>query len=172
MWSIIMVMAILPAVCEELAFRGFILSGFQRLKKSYNTILFSAIVLGATHGLLQQSIVATLIGCFLAILAIRSGSIIPCIIYHATHNAMTLQIPMLDYDSVRGSKLLMAIFEARQLENGMLDINYRPIPAILMIGFGLWLFWKMDSQFAVKSETEESTDGPSTSNQSTLPALN
>lgn len=158
MWSIIMVMAILPAVCEELAFRGFILSGFQRLKKSYNTVLFSAIVFGATHGLLQQSIVATLIGCFLAVMAIRSGSILPCIIYHATHNALTLQIPMLNYNSVRGSKLLMAIFEARQLENGMLDISYRPIPALLMVGFGIWLFWKLDSQFSIATKKQEEID--------------
>ena len=87
---LILCMAAVPAVCEELAFRGFILSGCRSLGNNWRAILISAVFFGVTHGFLQQSINACLLGIVLGYLAVRSGSLLPGVVFHFLHNAMTV----------------------------------------------------------------------------------
>jgi sodium transport system permease protein len=87
---LILCFAAVPAVCEELAFRGFILSGCRNLGNNRRAIIISAIFFGVTHGFLQQSINACLLGIVLGYLAVRSGSILPGVIFHFLHNSMTV----------------------------------------------------------------------------------
>ena len=62
LWQVLLLLAVVPAVCEELAFRGFILSGFRHLGHRWRAIVLSAIFFGLTHGILQQSLLACLVG--------------------------------------------------------------------------------------------------------------
>jgi len=87
---LILCVAAVPAVCEELAFRGFILSGCRHLGNNWRAIIVSAILFGVTHGFLQQSINACLLGMVLGYLAVRSGSLLPGVIFHFLHNTMTV----------------------------------------------------------------------------------
>jgi sodium transport system permease protein len=86
----VLLMAVLPAICEELAFRGFILSGLRHLGHKWRAIFYSALLFGISHMLLQQSIAATILGVVIAILAVQSGSILPGMIFHAVHNSLAL----------------------------------------------------------------------------------
>ena len=76
-WPLLLVIAVVPAVCEELAFRGFILSGFRHLGHKWRAIVCSALLFGLAHGILQQSLIASLLGMVLGYLAVQSGSILP-----------------------------------------------------------------------------------------------
>jgi sodium transport system permease protein len=83
--------ALLPAVCEEFAFRGFILSGLERQHRTRSAILLSALMFGFLHvlmSLFQQLFNATLLGIVLGLLAVRSRSILPGILFHFLNNAM------------------------------------------------------------------------------------
>ena len=75
LWQMILLLAVLPAVCEELAFRGFILSGFRHLGHKWRAIVYSALFFGLTHSVLQQSMVACVLGLVLGYLAVQSGSL-------------------------------------------------------------------------------------------------
>jgi len=79
-----------PAVCEELAFRGFILSGCRNLGNNWRAIVVSAIFFGLTHSFLQQSINACLLGIVLGYVAVRSGSLLPGVVFHFLYDAMTV----------------------------------------------------------------------------------
>jgi sodium transport system permease protein len=89
-WQIILVLAILPAVCEELVFRGFILSGFRQTGHTVRAIVLSAILFGLVHGILQQSIIACVLGLVLGFLAVRTGSILPGMLFHCLHNTLAV----------------------------------------------------------------------------------
>jgi sodium transport system permease protein len=80
----------LPAVCEELAFRGFILSGFRRVGRNWQAIACSTVFFALAHGVVQQSLIACLLGVVLGYLAIQSGSILPGMVFHAVHNTLAL----------------------------------------------------------------------------------
>jgi len=89
-WQIVLVMAAMPAVCEELAFRGFILSGLRRTGSPWRAIGLSAIFFGLSHGILQQSLIASLVGVLLGWLAVWTGSIFPAMVFHLVHNALAV----------------------------------------------------------------------------------
>jgi sodium transport system permease protein len=87
----ILLFAAVPAVCEELAFRGFILTGLERGHRTRSAILLSALLFGFMHVLLslfQQLFNATLLGLVLGLLAVRSRSILPGIVFHFINNAL------------------------------------------------------------------------------------
>ncbi len=89
-WPLVLVLAIVPAVFEELAFRGFILSGFRHLGHKWRAIVLASLLFGLTHGILQQSLIASLLGVVLGYLAVQSGSILPCMVFHAVHNTLAV----------------------------------------------------------------------------------
>ncbi len=89
-WTLVLLIALLPAVCEELAFRGFILSGFRHLGHRWRAIVLSALLFGLTHGILQQSLIASLVGVLIGYLAVQSGSILPGMAFHLVHNTLVV----------------------------------------------------------------------------------
>ena len=89
-WHILALLALTPAICEELAFRGFILSGLRHMGSKWGAILLSSLFFGVTHGILQQSISAAFVGMVIGYLAVQTGSLLPCFAFHVTYNALSL----------------------------------------------------------------------------------
>lgn len=89
-WVVALLLAALPAVCEELAFRGAILTGLMTRTSATSAVVVSAVLFAFVHTVLQQSIGAFPLGIVLGIVAVRSGSVLPAIAMHATHNLLGL----------------------------------------------------------------------------------
>lgn len=85
-WMALATFALAPAVCEELAFRGFILSGLQRSRRRWLPIVISALLFGVIHMIPKQQFNAALLGLVLGLLAVRSGSLYPGILFHFLFN--------------------------------------------------------------------------------------
>lgn len=91
MWLVLLVMAVLPAICEELAFRGFVLSGLRSRLGSVSAVIVSAIFFGLAHAsALQQTISATILGLLLGYIAIKTKQITPCVAFHMGYNGLQL----------------------------------------------------------------------------------
>ncbi len=101
LWQLLLLMAILPAICEELAFRGFVLSGLRHLGNRRQAIVISALAFGVTHTVYQQSILASLAGLVLGFLAIRGGSIWCPMLFHVLHNSLAMLFGRVDAETVR-----------------------------------------------------------------------
>ncbi|MFO0903943.1 MAG: ABC transporter permease subunit/CPBP intramembrane protease [Pirellulales bacterium] len=87
-WAIVGVLAFIPALCEELAFRGFIQSGLASRSSRWTAILISAAFFGAVHGIVQQALSAFILGLVIGYLAAASRSIWPCMVFHFVHNGL------------------------------------------------------------------------------------
>jgi len=101
--SIVLLLAVLPAFCEELAFRGFIFGGLARNDSPMRAIIVTSIVFGISHGVLQQSITATCMGLLIGWIAYRTGSVLPGILIHIISNTLSIslgRISELGYDGV------------------------------------------------------------------------
>jgi sodium transport system permease protein len=94
-WIVVAIMAVLPAVCEELAIRGFVLSGLRHLGHKWWAITISAIAFGAVHMLLQQKLTAAAAGMVIGYIAVQTGSLVPCIVFHAIHNGLAVSVEQL-----------------------------------------------------------------------------
>jgi sodium transport system permease protein len=87
-WLLLMVFAVTPAICEELAFRGFILSGLARGGRLAIAVGISSLMFGIIHMIPQQAFNAALLGLVLGLLAIYSRSLFPAIAFHFCNNAI------------------------------------------------------------------------------------
>jgi sodium transport system permease protein len=139
LWEVLLVFATLPAVCEELAFRGFILSGFRRPGHKWRAVVLSAFFFAVTHGMIvQQEMVAFLFGIVLGLLAVQSGSILPAVIFHVTHNGLLAA-------SARASGQIVKDWPplgwfAREGSGGALEFTWLAIAigAAVMLAILLW----------------------------------
>jgi sodium transport system permease protein len=89
---VVLLMAVLPAICEELAYRGFIFGGLVREGAGLRAILVTSVVFGISHGVLQQSISATCMGFILGWVSLRTGSVLPGMLIHVTNNALSVSM--------------------------------------------------------------------------------
>jgi len=89
-WVLLLLMAVLPAVCEEIAFRGFILSGLRHVGHKWWAIGLSSVAFGMVHPILQQQIAAAAVGLVLGYLAVQTGSLLLCMLFHAIYNGLGL----------------------------------------------------------------------------------
>lgn len=90
-------LCVLPAVCEELLFRG-ALQGLLRPSGSAAAIVGPAVLFALLHLELTQCITALVCGLFLGWLAERTGSILPGMLLHFVNNCIAfLDIYLLLY---------------------------------------------------------------------------
>ena len=134
-WSILLVFAVAPAVMEELAFRGFILSGFQSMRNKWHAILLTSLLFGIAHSVIQQTMITSVAGVILGIIAVQTRSLIPCILFHATHNGLTVMLGMVPAETITSSHLLSQILYT----NDGVTFQYGIVPGIVMSIIGLAL---------------------------------
>jgi len=108
---VILLLAVLPAICEELAFRGFILSGFRRVGHKWRAIIYSALFFGITHGMLQQSLSACVLGVVIGFLAVQSKSLLPCMVFHLVHNTLVVLFPRITPELIESWPALGMLLE-------------------------------------------------------------
>jgi sodium transport system permease protein len=94
-WLPLLAFAVAPAVCEELAFRGFILSGLERARSPWVPIILSSAAFGVVHMIPQQVFNAMLLGIVLALLAIVSRSLWPGLAFHFLFNGSQVALERL-----------------------------------------------------------------------------
>ncbi|MBI3071072.1 MAG: CPBP family intramembrane metalloprotease [Deltaproteobacteria bacterium] len=86
----LLALALLPAICEELAFRGLVLQGLRERLRPIPAAIISSLLFGALHLSPYRFAATFLLGLLLAALALRSRSLLPPILVHAAHNALAI----------------------------------------------------------------------------------
>jgi sodium transport system permease protein len=141
LWQILLLVCLAPAVCEELAFRGFVLSGLRRIGHKWTAIVLTAAFFGAVHVVLQQSIAAFVVGVVLGYIAVKTGSILPAIAYHFTHNALSVIAQRVTDDLVLDHPYLRLIYERASDGEGWGYSNSATAIATL-VGIAILLWYK------------------------------
>ena len=85
-----LMLAILPAVCEELLFRGVIFNGLKSKLKAHWAIIFSALLFALMHMSIYQTVHQFVLGVILATLAYYSGTIVYGMIFHFVNNFLVV----------------------------------------------------------------------------------
>ncbi len=97
-WAKLFALAIAPAVCEELFFRGFLQNAIRRQATARMAVLSTAIIFGLFHviameGLmLERLLPSTLLGIVLGIVFERSGSVLPGMLLHLANNGFLVSV--------------------------------------------------------------------------------
>jgi sodium transport system permease protein len=137
----VLVFALIPAICEEFAFRGFILSGLEQQHRTRSAILLSALMFGFLHVLLslfQQLFNATLLGIVLGLLAVRSRSIVPGIVFHFLNNGFAVMLGSMVH-APWAMRIVPWIY--RNPAEGLYHKQWI-VASVLLSGFLLFSLWK------------------------------
>lgn len=82
--------AIVPGVCEELLFRGMLLSSFQRQMSETKSICITAVLFAVMHMNFPQFTFYVILGLILGLITVRTASIYPAIFAHIAHNGLAV----------------------------------------------------------------------------------
>ena len=94
-WGVLAIV-IVPAILEEIFFRGLLFRALQKSSGALLTIGVSGLLFGLTHVLLggplglDRLVPSTLLGLILGAVCWRTGSLCPSLIQHVCHNAILL----------------------------------------------------------------------------------
>ena len=117
---IVLVMAVMPAVGEELFFRGFV---FGSLKHKYHarvSIIVSALIFGVFHMSIVKVLPTAMLGACFAYITWKSGSIYISMLLHFVNNLLSVismkypeliakSIPVLTKESYSGFEIMSMI---------------------------------------------------------------
>lgn len=81
--------AIIPAITEEIAFRGIVLNFLRQYGDGF-AILVSSMLFGIIHGNFVQIPFAFIVGLVCAVLVVKTNSIIPSILLHLLNNGTSV----------------------------------------------------------------------------------
>lgn len=134
---LILVLAVVPAIFEELTYRGFVLSGFRSMARPAVAVVLTSVLFAAAHGVIQQSLIAFVIGLVVGVIAIRSGSIVACIVFHAVHNGLAVVLSRWDRCGVEGLDWLVT-----RSSDGGHELAFLPASAAAVTGLAM-LAWML-----------------------------
>ena len=86
-FQLLISLALIPSLCEEFCFRGFLFDRFLQEGSTLQAILITSVMFGFFHGDPSRYLVAGVAGAVLASLMVRTGSLYPAIVTHFGVNA-------------------------------------------------------------------------------------
>lgn len=135
----ILVFAVVPAICEELFFRGFLQHTFQRIMSPHVAIVITAFIFSIIHfqvfGLFSRFLLGILLGYF----TYYAGSLIPSIIAHFSYNAVSIIVVYYQFMSPQGE------------ETGSSISLYMGIISFLAMISCLFFYFRLSSQGKIDS---------------------
>jgi sodium transport system permease protein len=87
-WSYLLLF--LPLLCQEVAFRGFILTGLRRRFHPLTAVVLSSLLYALFSLNVFEALPAFCLGLVLGVLATRSGSVLPGMLFHLLHGGLLI----------------------------------------------------------------------------------
>lgn len=125
--ALVALFVLLPAVCEELCFRGAILGAFSR--RPVIGLLISTVAFSALHGALIRALPTLVVGLLAGVVALRARSVLPAMSVHLLHNGLALALGL----ALEGDA-------AALLDEGRGIYDALPVAAHVLAVFGLGMF--------------------------------
>ena len=137
----ILILAVLPAVCEELVYRGIIFNGLRKFGSTW-AVIISAVIFALAHGSAMQFFYQLILGVVLALIVLKTGSIVASALVHFLNNAMVV------------------VYSYISLRIGETTVEFTPW--VIVASFGafvvgallIWLIFKFMKEKKVEEKTQ------------------
>ena len=132
--ALLFIIAVSPAICEEILFRGVITSGLRRVLSGWATVLVVGILFGLFHMSVYRVLSTGLTGILLTYFVVRSGSIFLPMIAHFLNNAVAILI-----DSEHIPKSWVEYIETSGIDESGFPLTWIAIAVVIFIA-GIVMF--------------------------------
>ena len=123
---LMLIVSLMAGVCEEVFFRGFVLSGYEKLGQ-WKAIIISAILFGMFHYNLYNLIGATVLGLVFGILVWATNSLYAGIIGHIVNNGLAITLGYV-------FNLMADLLPAGELELAEVTLNDSLLASLIFFG--------------------------------------
>lgn len=144
LWLLLFAIAVSPGICEEILFRGAVLSGLRSKLKPWVAVLLTGLLFGLFHISLDRVPPTAILGILISYICLRSGSILPSMLYHVLHNGSLVLL----------AKQAVPTGLLSWLETSKVEENGYP-PVILAASVGLVVAGVLVMEFAGKRSSAE-----------------
>ena len=90
LWQLVLFLAVMPGVLEELTFRGVLLHGLRKKLGPVGVCLAVGAIFGIFHVSLFRLVPTAYLGTIFAAVVLLTGSVFPAMLWHFAHNAIGL----------------------------------------------------------------------------------
>ena len=90
LWELLLLVAVLPGICEEIAFRGVLLHGLRQRLRPLWACLLVGVIFAAFHIDLVRLLGTAVLGVLLAGLTLHTRSIYPAMLWHILNNGTAI----------------------------------------------------------------------------------
>ncbi len=128
--QMLFLMALTPAICEELFFRGAVFSSLRRGLSTGKALLWQTLFFAAAHGSVHRILPTAILGLLLGLLTLRARALWPAMLFHFAYNA---------------SQVLQATGELPAQSGPEAHSGHQQLAWLALVGFAL-VFWPQRSQ--------------------------
>jgi membrane protease YdiL (CAAX protease family) len=133
-WVAILVIALLPAVCEELVYRGMLYGGYRR-RSVWMGALLSGLVFGMMHGNLNQMMYALLMGFVFALVDEITESVVSSMIMHFLVNGTSVALVyLMNYAKNSGGEIAEMLAKSEEQAESLGWADLLPYGILGLIG--------------------------------------
>jgi membrane protease YdiL (CAAX protease family) len=144
LFYVLLVIALVPAVCEELLFRGLVQKNFERGVKGWWKVILPGVIFGAYHFNPFSFVPLAVLGVYLGFLVLRSESIVTPMAAHFANNLFAVVVVFFNGD------------EAILLHDDMSGLSFSAVSSTIA-GFGLVFALSMYAFVKITRPTENAT---------------
>ena len=141
---VVLVVAITPAIIEELLFRGVIQSSFERRLVPLKAAIWTGVIFGLFHFNPFQIVPLILLGCFFGILRMRSQSMIIAMTVHFLNNALAVVVTYFQMDD----KMVIGATKGNDINTASLLAQMFLFLMLFVVSFSSYLRLTADLQQA------------------------
>lgn len=131
---LLVAVALTPAFCEELLFRGYVQRQMERTFKTGTALIVTGLVFGLYHLTFSQLLPLSFLGIYLCFVTWKSNSLLPAMVVHWVHN---------------GSALIMGSYLIHQKNMDLSKADQLPGPlygVILIALMGMYGFYVVEQK--------------------------
>lgn len=129
----LIIVAVLPAICEEILFRGILLFTLKDIKSNYKVVAISGILFGAFHLSIFRFLPTAILGVVITIIMLKTRNILLPILFHFLNNFVSVWTAI----SAQNSEIYSMDINISQLTIGVSIITATMAPILIWLGFKL-----------------------------------
>ena len=159
----VLVIALLPAICEEAIHRGAILSSFRGIKHDWVILLIMSLLFGINHLTVLRFLFTAILGLILSYVVVKKNNILLSVIMHFTNNLISVSLSYLtggadasaavsvDYTSVLGVYMIIGFLSPVIITIALMLLNPESFRKIRFLYAGVLATVMLFSGFGITS---------------------
>lgn len=144
-------MAVTPGICEEVFFRGMMLSGYEKVLSPQKTIVLTGLLFAVFHFEPQNFMLPALLGMIFAWLVMTTGSIYTSMLGHASFNAIGVSLTYFSKD-IEGADPKASIDAMKNNDPQIIGVIVFMVALSILCGFFLKFAMKSLKKTCVQAE--------------------